>query len=41
MSAIFSECGSFRYRLERNVQIDGVVFAYFGINGSTATASED
>jgi hypothetical protein len=41
MSAIFSPCGTYRYRLEREVQLVGVVFAYFGINGSTATADVD
>jgi hypothetical protein len=41
MSAIMSKCGLYRYRLERNVQLDGVVIAYFGVNGSTATATED
>lgn len=37
-SAIFSGCGTWRYRLERDVQETGIVFAYFGINCSTATA---
>ena len=41
MSAIFSECGTCRYRLDRSVQENGVVIAYFGINGSTATATEN
>ena len=41
MSAIISSCGTYRYRLEREVQARGRVFAYFGINGSTATATED
>lgn len=41
MSAIISSCGTYRYRLEREVQERGPVFAYFGINGSTATATED
>lgn len=41
MSAIISHCGTYRYRLEREVQMDGVVVAYFGVNGSTATATED
>lgn len=41
MSAIISECGTYRYRLDRNVQSDGLVFAYFGINPSTADASID
>lgn len=38
MGAIFSSCGLFRYRLERQVQLTGVVFAYFGVNPSTAGA---
>lgn len=41
MSAIMSSCGTFRYRLEREVQDEGIVFAYFGVNGSTATATVD
>lgn len=36
MSAIFSECGLFRYRLEREGLPNGIVIAYFGVNGSTA-----
>lgn len=38
MSAIFSACGLYRHRLEREVQADGLVFAYFGVNPSTAGA---
>ena len=41
MSAVISECGTYRYRLERDVQADGLVYAYFGVNGSTATATEN
>jgi hypothetical protein len=41
MSAIISPCGTYRYRLERSVSTDGVVYAYFGVNGSTATAAQD
>lgn len=41
MSAIISPCGMYRYRLEREVQAEGKVFAYFGINPSTADASVD
>lgn len=41
MSAIISSCGKYRYRLERDVQDDGKVFAFFGINPSTADASLD
>lgn len=40
-SAVISPCETFRYRLDRAVQSSGLVFAYFGVNGSTATASED
>ncbi|WP_277963854.1 DUF1643 domain-containing protein [Pseudomonas sp. RIT-To-2] len=41
MSAIISQCGLYRYRLEREVQDEGKVFAYFGINPSTADAMLD
>jgi hypothetical protein len=41
VSAIISPCGRYRYRLEREVQADGRVFAFFGINPSTADASLD
>ncbi len=41
MSAIISPCGKYRYRLERDVAMDGLVIAYFGINPSTADASID
>jgi len=41
MSAVLSECGLYRYRLDRDVQPEGLVFAYFGINPSTADASID
>lgn len=41
MSAIISPCGKYRYRLEREVQDRGKVFAYFGVNPSTADASID
>lgn len=36
MSAIFSPDGKHRYRLDRSIQEHGFVFAYFGVNGSTA-----
>lgn len=39
MSAIISDCGLYRYRLERDVQMDGPVYAYFGVNPSTADAN--
>jgi hypothetical protein len=41
MSAIISPCGHFRFRLERDVAMDGPTFAYFGINPSTADANLD
>lgn len=41
MSAIFSPCKLHRYRLEREVQAEGLVYAYFGINPSTADAVEN
>lgn len=41
MSAIISDCGRYRYRLERDVQMDGKVFAFFGVNPSTADATVD
>lgn len=41
MSAIISPCGQYRYRLEREVGMDGLTFAYFGINPSTADAQLD
>lgn len=44
MSAIISDCGKYRYRLERecSMPFDGSkVFAYFGINPSTADATLD
>jgi hypothetical protein len=41
MSAIISACGKYRYRLERDVQMDGPTFAYFGVNPSTADSTLD
>jgi len=44
MSAVISECGLYRYRLERECSLpfDGSkTFAYFGINPSTADATID
>ena len=41
MSAIISPCGQYRYRLEREVGMNGLTFAYFGINPSTADAQLD
>jgi len=36
MSAILSECGTYRYCLERDVGMMGPVYAYFGVNSSRA-----
>jgi len=36
MSAVFSECGLYRYQLERDVQPEGIVFGFCGVNGSKA-----
>ncbi|MEK7945767.1 DUF1643 domain-containing protein [Pigmentiphaga sp. YJ18] len=41
MSAIISPCGLYRYRLERSVGMVGPVYAFFGINPSTADARDD
>lgn len=41
MSAVISPCGLYRYRLDREVQPEGKVFAFFGINPSTADADLD
>lgn len=43
MTAIFSDCGNYRYRLERVIDTagEGKVFAFFGINPSTADATTD
>lgn len=40
-SAIISDCGLYRYRLEREVADAGPVYAYFGVNGSTAGPVEN
>lgn len=41
MSAIISPCGTYRQRLDRTVGLSGPVFAYFGVNGSTAGPIEN
>lgn len=41
MSAIISECGKYRYRLERRQHCSGPVVAFFGINPSTADAEAE
>lgn len=38
MSAIFSPCGQYRYSLTRELKGDGPVYAFFGVNPSTAGA---
>jgi hypothetical protein len=39
MSAVISPCGNYRYRLDREVSDSGPVYAFFGINPSTADAA--
>lgn len=41
MSAVISPCGLYRYRLDRWVGNTGKIYAFFGINPSTADASVD
>lgn len=43
MSAVLSQCGKYRYRLDRDVDrlFAGPVFAFFGVNPSTADADVD
>ena len=41
MSAVISPCGQYRYRPERDVPMDGLTFAFFGVNPSTADATLD
>lgn len=41
MSAVISDCGKYRYRLDRECDAGSLVIAYFGINPSTADASID
>jgi len=41
MSAILSTCGTYRYRLDRRIADTGPVYAFFGVNPSTADASID
>lgn len=39
MSALISDCGLFRWTLERDVQLDGITALLCGVNPSTADAS--
>lgn len=39
--AIISDCGTYRYRLEREVADVGQTYAFFGVNPSTADAETD
>jgi hypothetical protein len=39
MTAVFSPCGLYRYRLEREIQMEGIVAALFGVNPSKADAT--
>jgi len=41
VSAIISTCGRYRTRLEREVSEQGIVAAIFGVNPSTADATEN
>jgi len=40
-TAVISDCGTWRYRLDREVQAEGIVIAYFGVIGSTADAEQE
>lgn len=39
--AIISDCRTWRYRLDRHVGAGDRVFAFFGVNGSTANATDN
>ena len=41
MSAVISTCGLYRMRLDRDIQATGCVFAFFGVNPSTAGPEVD
>lgn len=41
MRAVMSACGTYRFRLDRAIAMDGPVYAFFGINPSTAGANTD
>lgn len=40
-SAVISDCGCYRYRLERRLAERGLVYAFIGVNPSTADAALD
>lgn len=40
-SAVISDCGLYRYRLDRHVGAGRLVIAYLGVNGSTADGETD
>lgn len=40
-TAVFSHCGTYRYRLDRRLTATGTLFGYFGVNGSTAKGDEE
>lgn len=40
-SAVISECGEYRHRLDREVQATGIVIAYYGVNPSTADGEDE
>jgi hypothetical protein len=40
-SAVISDCALYRWLLDRILGSTGIVFAYFGVNGSTANGTED
>jgi hypothetical protein len=39
MSATISDCGLYRYTLQRDVAVDGPLFLFLGVNPSTANAT--
>lgn len=41
MSTVISDCGLYRYRLEREIAASGPTFAFIGVNPSTADATAD
>ena len=41
MGAVISDCGMYRYVLDRTVAVDGLTFLFIGVNPSTADATTD